>query len=187
MLCFNVTILLSFLHVHEIVELLYFLCTLSVCLSVSLCVCVSDSACEQYSSRTDAPIWTRFSLNGCLAHWLGPYWNWWPWVKGQDHSGVISIFFFISISYIPNYISQLSYVWSNWTFVCRFDMPFADEYKNIIKIKCRMTSWWRHLSFLHTIVNISNSTESTNFNFWYKHSTTLNTSNDKSVSDLDKS
>ena len=36
-------------------------------------VCVSDSACEQISSRTDAPIWTRFSQNGCLAHWLEPY------------------------------------------------------------------------------------------------------------------
>ena len=45
----------------------------SVCLCVCVSVCVSNSACEQNSSRTDAPIWTRFSLNGCLAHWLGPY------------------------------------------------------------------------------------------------------------------
>ena len=28
-----------------------------------------------------------------------------------------------------------------------------------------MTSWLRHLSFLHTIVRISNSTEPTNFIF----------------------
>ena len=41
-----------------------------VCVSVS--VCVSRSACEQNSSRTEAPIWTRFSLNGCLPHWLKP-------------------------------------------------------------------------------------------------------------------
>ena len=37
-------------------------------------------------------IWTRFSLIGCLLHWLEPYWNGWPWVKGQGHSDVISIF-----------------------------------------------------------------------------------------------
>ena len=44
-----------------------------VCVCVCLCVCVSNSTCEQNSSRTDEPIWTRFSLNGCLAHWLGPF------------------------------------------------------------------------------------------------------------------
>ena len=41
---------------------------------IDIDVCVSNSPCEQISSRTDAPIWTRFLLNGCLAHWLGPYW-----------------------------------------------------------------------------------------------------------------
>ena len=58
-------------------------------------VCVSVcmmSACEQNYSRTDTLIWTQFSLNGCLAHWLGLYWNWWPWVKGQGHSDVTSFF-----------------------------------------------------------------------------------------------
>ena len=63
----------------------------SVCLSVCVCVFVSDSACEQNSSRTDAPIWTLFWLNGCLSHWLKADWNCWPWVKGQGHSDVISI------------------------------------------------------------------------------------------------
>ena len=67
------------LHLHVFVEGLYFYFSLSVCLSV--CVCV----CEQNSSRTNAPIWMRFSLNSCLLHWLKPYWNWWPWVKGQGH------------------------------------------------------------------------------------------------------
>ena len=61
----------------------------SVCVCVS--VCVSNFSCEQSSSRTDAPILKRFSLNVCLAHWLRSYWNWWPWVKGQGHSGSISI------------------------------------------------------------------------------------------------
>ena len=66
-----------FLRLHEIVEGLYFHCSLSVCLCVCVCVClsvcVSGTSCEQSSSRLDAPIFTRFSLNGCLAHWLGPY------------------------------------------------------------------------------------------------------------------
>ena len=35
-----------------------------VCVSVY----VSGYSCEQNSSRTDAPIWMRFSLNGCLSH-----------------------------------------------------------------------------------------------------------------------
>ena len=43
---------------------------LSVCLSVCLCV---RHSCEQNSSRTNAPIWMRFSLNGCLQHWLETY------------------------------------------------------------------------------------------------------------------
>ena len=46
--------------------LLEFVC---VCLSVSSCVSVG----EQNSSRTDEPIWTRFSLKGCLLRWLKPY------------------------------------------------------------------------------------------------------------------
>ena len=68
---------------------------LYVCLSV--CVCVRLNSCEQNSSRTDEPIRTRFSLNGCLQHWLGPYWNWWPWVKGQGHRVVIPIFLLNSL------------------------------------------------------------------------------------------
>ena len=67
-----------------------------VCVCVMVCVwwCVCVSVSEQNSSRTEAPIWTRFLLNGCLLHWLGPYWNWWHWVKSQGQSDTISIFFF---------------------------------------------------------------------------------------------
>ena len=41
-----------------------------VCVSVCVCmsVYVSGTSCEQNSSRKDAPIWTRFSLNGCFPH-----------------------------------------------------------------------------------------------------------------------
>ena len=56
---------------------LYFHCSLTVCLCVclSVCVCVRLFSCEKNSSRTDTPIWTQFLQNGCLAHWLGLYWN----------------------------------------------------------------------------------------------------------------
>ena len=81
-----------FLHLHEIVEGLYFHCSLSVCVCVSVCVSVRLNSCEQNSNRTDEPIWTQFSLNGCLEHWLKPYWNWWPWSEVQGHSDSISIF-----------------------------------------------------------------------------------------------
>ena len=37
-----------------------------------LFVCVCASISEQNFSWTDAPIWMRFSLNGCLLHWLRP-------------------------------------------------------------------------------------------------------------------
>ena len=54
--------MLFFLHLHEIVEGLYFYCSLSVCVSVCVSVSLCVRLCEQNSSRTDAPIWTRFSL-----------------------------------------------------------------------------------------------------------------------------
>ena len=44
---------------------LQFVCVF-VCVSVRL-------SCDQNSSQTDEPIRTRFSLNGCLLHWLEPY------------------------------------------------------------------------------------------------------------------
>ena len=66
--------------------ILYFHC--SLCVSLSVCASVS----EKNSSWTDTLIWTLFSLNGCLLRWLRPYWNSWPWVKGEGHSDAISIF-----------------------------------------------------------------------------------------------
>ena len=60
------------LHLHEIVErdIAVIICEcvfarLSVCLSICL------SVSEQNFSRKYAPIWTRFSPNGCVPHWLG--------------------------------------------------------------------------------------------------------------------
>ena len=44
-----------FFHFHEIVEGLYFHCSLSVC----VCLSVRLYSCEQISSQTDAPILTR--------------------------------------------------------------------------------------------------------------------------------
>ena len=85
------------LNLHEIVEIStkswrgYVFTTVCLCVCLSVCLCVGYS-CEQNFSRTDASIWTQFSLNCCLSHWLGPCWNWWPWVKGQGQSDLISIF-----------------------------------------------------------------------------------------------
>ena len=70
-------------------------------------VCLSGSACEQNSSKTDAPIWTRFLLYGCLTHWLKPYWNWWPWFKGQGHSDSICFFLHNSLLTFLLYFSTL--------------------------------------------------------------------------------
>ena len=72
-------------------------------ITVCTCVRVSESVCQW----TKAPIWTRFSLNGCLRHWLGPYWNWWPWVKGQGHNDVIPIFSsWFSVNFSTLYLSS---------------------------------------------------------------------------------
>ena len=65
--CFFILMKLSFLHLHEIVEGLYFHYSLSVC----VCVYVSD--CEQNANRTATPILTRSSLNSCLLQSLKPY------------------------------------------------------------------------------------------------------------------
>ena len=58
----------------------------AVCLCVCLSVCLSVQHClwtKSQRKRMSSPIWTRFSLNGCLPHWLKPYRYWWPLVKGQ--------------------------------------------------------------------------------------------------------
>ena len=100
---------------------------------------------------TDEPILAPFSLNGCLPHWLKPYWNWWPCVKGQGHSDVIPIF---SSCSLPYFLFQLSYFQSKGNSVCRFDIPLVDLCLNFIKIEWMMTSFWHHLRFLSTIVHL---------------------------------
>ena len=81
-------------YVHICMSLFMWMCSgffappwirLSVCVSVRLCLWTN-------SSQTDQSIWTLFSLNGCLPHWLEPYWNWWPKVKDEGHSTVVPIF-----------------------------------------------------------------------------------------------
>ena len=60
----------AFLNLHEIVEGLYFHCSLSVCLFVWPTLLVNKIPAE------------RMKL-------FWPYWIWWPWVKGQGHSDLI--------------------------------------------------------------------------------------------------
>ena len=55
---------------NHFIHSLYFHCSLSVCLSVCLSVRLS---LWTKSNQTVAPIWTRFSLKGCLPHWLESY------------------------------------------------------------------------------------------------------------------
>ena len=86
--CITIGLLLIWLNLYEIVKGLYFHCSLSMCVFVILSLSVS----EQNSSRRDAPIRTRFSLNGCLPLCLEPYWCRWLLVEGQGHNDAISIF-----------------------------------------------------------------------------------------------
>ena len=59
---------------------------ITVCLYVCQSVCLMF-ACEQNSSQTYEPIWTRVSLNAAWPFWLEPYWKWWPpWIKPRSRS-----------------------------------------------------------------------------------------------------
>ena len=174
----------SSLHLHEIMEGLYFHCSSSVCLS--MCLSMSLSVCLSMCSTllvNNIPAERCIDLGAVfakrllmLAHWFGPYWNWWPWVKGQGHSGSISIFLhnflLISLLYISAFVCliKLKFCMSIWHALCRFVIEYHKNQKG-------MTSKWRHLSFLHRNVHISNSIEPTNFFFWYEHSTTLDAFN----------
>ena len=67
--------LVVLLHLHGIMEGLYFHCSLSLC--VCLCVCPALLV-NKISAERMHRFGRSFSLNGCLLHWLEPYWNWWP-------------------------------------------------------------------------------------------------------------
>ena len=111
-----------------------------LCVCLSVCVCVSGNSCEQNYGRTDAPIWTRFSLNGSLATGSNPIEIGDLWSKVKVTVAQNSFFLHNSLLISLLYISALVYL-INMKFSMRFDMPLADLYKNFIKIKWRMTSW----------------------------------------------
>ena len=58
---------ISLLHLHEIVEGLYFHFSLSVCLCVcvSVCLCVCVCVCVSVCLCVRHFLWTKFQLNGC--------------------------------------------------------------------------------------------------------------------------
>ena len=97
-------------------EGLYFHCSLSVCLSVCVCVCPMFS-CEQNSSRMDAPIWTQFSLNGSYS-------------TGSNPIEIGDLGSKVTVAQNPFFLhnSLLTYLLYIWTLVClihlKFDMPF---------------------------------------------------------------
>ena len=127
----------------------------------------------------DKPIWMRLLLNGCLPHWLKPHWNWWPLVKGQGHSHVISIFFFITLLTSLLCISALLCS-IKMKSVCRLDICLVDLCLNFIKMEWVITSLWRHLSFLQTIVNILKfyQTYKLRMHTWNQYTTTEHSSNE---------
>ena len=62
-------------NLHEIVEGLYFHCSLSVCVCLSVC-----------------PIFLVNKIPAEIMNRFGRDWILWPWVKGQGHNDVILIF-----------------------------------------------------------------------------------------------
>ena len=102
----DILVYMFLLHLHEIVEGLYF--------HYSLCVCVCVSVCEQNADRTATPILTQSSLNSLVTYCsrsnpieiallvtLG---------LGQSHSDAISIFLSQFSVDIPYFGFQSSYV-----------------------------------------------------------------------------
>ena len=148
---------LVLLHLHEIMERVYFSC------SMTMCVCVCLSVTEKISSRTGALIWTRFSLNFCLLVLLGTCWNLvtFGWRSRSQWHNIH--FFFMILCELPYCGSQLSYFRSKWNLICRLDMPLVDSHLNFINTEWVITSLPRYLSFLQTIANISVTIEPTNF------------------------
>ena len=155
-----------------------------VCLCVCVSVCVSGSAYEQNSSRTDEPIWTLFSLNGCLRHWLKLYWMWCPWVKSQGHSDVMPTFLHNSLLTSLPYISAL---------LCLIKMKFGMSLRYplgqfVFKFhKNRMGDDVIVISFRFSLNNCPYLKFYWTYKFrtWNTYTTTQLSSNDINESDLD--
>ena len=109
-------------------------------------------------------LWTKFQPNRCTD--LGAYYTHSDPIEIGDLGSKVKV----TVTQYPfclhnSLLTSLLYISSllcriNWNLILRLDM-----YSNFMKIKWVMTSWWRNLRFLHSIVNISISTEFTNFIF----------------------
>ena len=173
------------LHLHKIMEGLYFHCSLSVCLFVCMSVCLSGSACEQNSSRTDELIWTQFSLNGCLLHWLKP-------IEIGDLGSKVKVTvtlypFFLHISLLTSLlcisallcsIKMKFSMWLSYTLG-----PFVFQFhKNRMGDDVIMTS----IKFSPNNCSYLKFYWSYKLCIWNKYITTQCPSNDKNESDLDR-
>ena len=74
-----------------------------VCVCLCVCMSVSDKV-QAYSL-----IWTRFSLNGCLLHWLKSSWIGKLWLKVKVTVTQCRFFFHNSLLNILRWISALLY------------------------------------------------------------------------------
>ena len=127
------------LHLHKIVEGLYFQRSLSMCLS--------SSACEQNSSRTKEPIHRRWGV--CIL-WMLLVWRWLFWfilLKSLSNVVVSDLALHehytekhVNKSYIYIYIIKLS--WNSFLDVSLEGLSF-----------CPFKSWtWRCLRSLNAVV-----------------------------------
>ena len=105
----------QFLHLHKIVEGIYFHCSLYVCVSVCLCVC---ECVWMLVNKIPVVRMHQFSLNGCLLYWLEPYWYWWPWIKSRSQWSNLYFFLYNSLS-----TSSLSFSALLCSIKMKFGMP----------------------------------------------------------------
>ena len=111
--------------------------------------------------------------------------NWWPWVKGQDHSDVISIFLDNSLLTSILCISaplgriEMKFGMSLRYTLCRFEFKF---HKNRMGDDVIVTSFklsqsnYQYFKFYWTY----------KLRTWNQYTTTQRSSNDKDESDLDR-
>ena len=132
MLCVCLVFILFYFYTYMISWRGYIFIAVRLCVCVCVCESVALCVCQWTNFQPNcAPIWTRFLLDGCLLHWLEPYWNWWLWLKVKMTVMQYRVF-------LPN--SLLIFLLCISTLLC----SIVDSHQNLIKIKWVMISLWCH-------------------------------------------